>query len=584
MKNKKIYPFERNNYFYGKLLNVRDFDDEQKYMNDKRRINNILTKGAGVVSGFQTLLLDDKTISIEAGMAIDYQGREIILEESVIKKLNVLDGFHEIEDLDHVYLGVEYSETKKEAAHSITGDGLENLNEYNRIAEGCHLFLVDKVNENAISWVKHLKTSKKILFHKNGLKITQYTPVFVKSGQTFEIRVCIEKFNLPRAIEVDYMVESDYFKTEDGKKSLRVYYCDDDIIPYKKIDLSFLMTAQETQDTDTMLTIHENTSHIAIGSENFQLEEVQKIFVKVITGEVRDAVIARYFERHFQEVLNRNSENVIYLAKFRLIKQNQEYSIIDYTWLPFQQYVLGNHLLTVLMEDNPVINRITKPSEEEVKEEQPKPQEEIGFVSGEEVIDIDLRAKNKVYFSDEIAHGLGEGPVAITVSPIEAAENNTLFDPKKSFFGNVSILQGSLFEPNITPLETAVISYPEKGTFRIAIKMLEDAQDTTVAVQWWAMKSKDVRIKDPSEVSGVKVEIYPDTISLIPKEKYRFSAEVFGTDSKECRWSITEPNGGQIDMNGVYEAPMNEGVFEVVVESVRYPNKKAMAFVIVREK
>ena len=40
MEHKKYYPFVRNNYFYGKLLSVRDFQEEQKYFNDKR--NNII--------------------------------------------------------------------------------------------------------------------------------------------------------------------------------------------------------------------------------------------------------------------------------------------------------------------------------------------------------------------------------------------------------------------------------------------------------------------------------------------------------------------------------------------------------------
>ena len=104
MKNKKYYPFERNHYFYGKLLTVRDFEDEQRYMNDKRRINNVLTKGAGVISGLSTVMIDEKTISLETGMALDYMGREIIVPESVTKKLNVLDGFKEIKNYKFFFI------------------------------------------------------------------------------------------------------------------------------------------------------------------------------------------------------------------------------------------------------------------------------------------------------------------------------------------------------------------------------------------------------------------------------------------------------------------------------------------------
>lgn len=40
MRNLKYFSFERNKYFYGKLLSVSDFETEQRYMNDKRRLIN----------------------------------------------------------------------------------------------------------------------------------------------------------------------------------------------------------------------------------------------------------------------------------------------------------------------------------------------------------------------------------------------------------------------------------------------------------------------------------------------------------------------------------------------------------------
>ena len=43
-----MFPFERNRYFYGKLLTVRDFESEQKYFNDKSRLLNRLLFGSGV--------------------------------------------------------------------------------------------------------------------------------------------------------------------------------------------------------------------------------------------------------------------------------------------------------------------------------------------------------------------------------------------------------------------------------------------------------------------------------------------------------------------------------------------------------
>lgn len=67
MKNLKSFPFERNRYFYGKLLSVEDFETEQKYFNDKRRTINRFLFGSGVVCGLGVVEVDDESISVERG-------------------------------------------------------------------------------------------------------------------------------------------------------------------------------------------------------------------------------------------------------------------------------------------------------------------------------------------------------------------------------------------------------------------------------------------------------------------------------------------------------------------------------------
>ena len=74
MKNTKLFPFERNKYFYGKLLSVDDFELEQDYMNNKRRMLNRYLNGCGVVAGLYVVGLDEQTISVEAGIALDATG------------------------------------------------------------------------------------------------------------------------------------------------------------------------------------------------------------------------------------------------------------------------------------------------------------------------------------------------------------------------------------------------------------------------------------------------------------------------------------------------------------------------------
>jgi hypothetical protein len=73
-------PPVRNNYFYGKLLDVFHLEMEQEYFNAKRRLANRLIVGPGVVCGLKVELTDDeKGVVVLPGMAIDRCGREIIV-------------------------------------------------------------------------------------------------------------------------------------------------------------------------------------------------------------------------------------------------------------------------------------------------------------------------------------------------------------------------------------------------------------------------------------------------------------------------------------------------------------------------
>ena len=73
----------RNHYFYGKLLDESSLQMEQDYFNQKRMMLNRLGLGSGVLCGLN-VSIRDKKVCIEAGAAIDAQGREIIVPQPVL--------------------------------------------------------------------------------------------------------------------------------------------------------------------------------------------------------------------------------------------------------------------------------------------------------------------------------------------------------------------------------------------------------------------------------------------------------------------------------------------------------------------
>ena len=81
MGNMHLKALEKNNYFYGKLLTVRDFNTEQLYHNEKQHIMNRAITGCGVVSGLKVTMIDDQTLFIEQGMALDQNGRMIVVPD-----------------------------------------------------------------------------------------------------------------------------------------------------------------------------------------------------------------------------------------------------------------------------------------------------------------------------------------------------------------------------------------------------------------------------------------------------------------------------------------------------------------------
>lgn len=71
---------ERNQYFYGKLLDAPHLQLEQEYLNSKRWLVNLLMGGKGVIAGLAVVPSANGTrVVIQPGVALDGWGREIIV-------------------------------------------------------------------------------------------------------------------------------------------------------------------------------------------------------------------------------------------------------------------------------------------------------------------------------------------------------------------------------------------------------------------------------------------------------------------------------------------------------------------------
>lgn len=132
--------FERNQYFYGKLLTVRDFDLEQRYSIEKSHLLNRLILGEGIVCGLEVkpdikLEKDTLTIYLSKGIALDCCGREIIVSQGKSWHLDV-----QARGRNYIYL--KYDERDKEPVPDVAnGSSWEGNTSYSRVEETYSVFL-----------------------------------------------------------------------------------------------------------------------------------------------------------------------------------------------------------------------------------------------------------------------------------------------------------------------------------------------------------------------------------------------------------------------------------------------------------
>jgi hypothetical protein len=84
-------PLERTNYFYGQVLGVEEFTQEQAYHRGKARLHNRMLHGYGLVWGLEVGKGPDGAVTIEPGYALDQHGEEIHVERKVVVDLRTED-------------------------------------------------------------------------------------------------------------------------------------------------------------------------------------------------------------------------------------------------------------------------------------------------------------------------------------------------------------------------------------------------------------------------------------------------------------------------------------------------------------
>jgi hypothetical protein len=116
---------KRLKYFTHQFLREQDFEAEQNYHIAMRRLHNRSVHGWGVVEGLVVRKKNDKEITIDPGVAIDGEGREIILANQVTRDLSSL------ERNSRPFITISYGESWEDSDRYSSG-GIEG---YTRVSE-----------------------------------------------------------------------------------------------------------------------------------------------------------------------------------------------------------------------------------------------------------------------------------------------------------------------------------------------------------------------------------------------------------------------------------------------------------------
>ena len=584
MKNLKYFPFERNRYFYGKLMTVADFEIEQRYGNDKRRLQNRLFQGVGVVCGLNVVQVDDTVISLEPGVALDALGHEIVVEEPVIKKLAMIPGFDQAQDNATLYLCIEYDEREHEPVYSIAGATAqqEGIN-YNKISESYKLMLTDQEPDLRGASLEELYMQSIVVVKQNGVRVTLKLPRYVRPGELFNVGVVIEKLRQSQPVELDMLLHLTCATDDSGSYELPIHFSEAQRFTRDRYELSYTIRAASMKETSVGLRISQEGFSCKLGERALPVSVQVNAAIEMCEEEIERRVIREYAELGLDDIASASTLLPVVLAKIQVVGTVTAYAIDAVQTLPFDQMVITAPLRTAIerVRETGLQLRQSGSGAWEGGGAKGAPSENAGNDIGDArcgiaVIDVPFgaRAGDKLY-SKEMAHGLGLGYVSMQAGIVQQGAG---YQPVA--FGDASMFTADQGFQTIAG-NVSVLAYPDKGTFVIAVQLNRNINDgATVSLRWWAFRDVSMRSLNIRQKS---LALRPDMAYVAVRESVMFEVVAHGLASSDCTFAVKEAEGGVIEQNGKYTAPGQPGVYEVIAQSIADPEFKASAFIVVRE-
>lgn len=598
MNNRKYFPFERNSYYFGKLLTARDFEAEQRYSNDKRRLGNRLGGANGIVAGLGVIRADDVSVVVQAGCAYDASGREIVVSETRVVKLSTIDGYSELTS-SRAYLGISYQEQPADKVYAAMAQESAGEDCYNKIREEYRLMLMDEAQAARIERPIDAYVTRQILYSDGDAQVIQYVPRFVPLDSNLCIRVELLKTG-PGTGEYSFCYElnTPNFVNPDGGKKISVEANNVRLSGGEKKTLAYTLTPEthiwgggsEVAITASEFTIQKN-------GEVYHLKERFELLVKPVNAGLEEFYLQGYYSRAMDKQLEESYDERLWIARLDLIRQNAQIILDSVSPPPYLQYSYNAQQLFMLRQLERYYPGGMYLQAAGGKEPVQFPESFVTEPQGAlrntacGVFDLGIglgHDQREAVFSNEIMHGLGKGPVYVEVGVEYINVDSPGEESSEIFLGDTSIFSKEdprRREERIYQLSTAVKVLPERGTFVVGLRTGETTGLISLRIRWYAFRLNEVDKQFKKVHDGQRyILINPDTIVLAPKGTAHISPVFINMPTEACKYRLLDAEGGSIDNNGVYTAPAKEGVYEIRVEAISDPTIFTHAFAIVSQK
>ena len=591
LKSNQLLPFERNRYYIGKLLTSADFQAEQVYGIHKRRFLNELIYGSGIVCGLGVYSLDDLSIMVESGVAVDGWGREIVVENAVMKKLSAIEGFESLET-NRAVLCLRYNEEQVDPVYAISGNERGESYEYNRLREGYELCLLDRdaVAGDILAEPPFLASGT--LYEDADYRVSVTVPAVVSCAQRVRMRVTVEQLT-DTSDPLYFSAELDVpaLGTDDGGHDCEVSF--DGVLPGqdKTAVADYWFTASPSPLPDSTIMAGVGDISVRVGDKARSAHDAFLLKLSVSQQTPEQIIAAAIGSVNLEDLAVNGRSEYIELAEFALQRTKNAYIIEGVRESGIKRYIRTNGSAPRRDEyekwfNAPAQSAAAKNLAASAAAPAAPQQREPLIATGVCEIPLPPNAKkDQIVYSDEIVHGLGSGLVFVSAGIEYFSDDPKLGTTARStVYGDAALFSASS-ELMIPSIETAVRVMNDRGSFIIAVKLNEPTPLAVLTLRWNAYmppagsESSRLGIRDGKSISAVR-----PTVVMYTRESHYFSVAFKNMEPCTLNYELTEKNSGSITPDGIYTAPGREGIYEIRIYCADMPLISTYAYAVVKKR